>query len=174
MNKLDVRALLEKTLGMDIPQVEHCRHIIVTGDTASGKTHLLLRLIAGIPEGVRLDIHSDGRELDSLKERAIVYHEMLPHQAYAMVDYSSHRPIDALVLATAYDIAAPALMSAIRSKDRPSVITTITGGYIGRNSTILDLLADSTEACERQPDVAVIRMKRDQTGNRVVDTVTTM
>lgn len=174
MKKLQVRQLLEKTLGMDLPQVDHCRHVLIAGDTASGKTHLLLRLIAAIPDGTRMDIHSTSRELESVKDRAIVYHEMLPHQSAGLADYSGHRPIDAFVLATAYDIAGPILMNTIRSKDRPSVITTITASYGSRHSSLLDLLADSTEAHERQPDVAVVWMTRDMDGSRIVKSVTTM
>lgn len=172
MKKLEVRRLLEKTLGMELPQIEHCRHIVVTGDTASGKTHLLLRLIAAIPRGTGIDIHSDGRELDSVKDRATVYYEMLPRQAFAMADYSGHRPIDAYVLATAYDIAWPALMNTIMASNRPSVITTLTDGSEHRNTTLLDLLAHSAGTLERSPDVAVVRMKRDVDGSRVVDSVT--
>lgn len=57
------RELLEHVLGMPLPHLEGCRHILVSGATSTGKTTLLNGVAAAIPSESRISAVEDGYEL---------------------------------------------------------------------------------------------------------------
>jgi len=172
--EFDARTVLERTLDMDLPQIAGCRHILVTGDTASGKTTMLRRIFDALDPNLKIRLQSEGRELEDLQPRVYGHGELVPHMAGIMLEYMSTLQCDVLVVSEIHHSARHSAFR-IMTVRGPAIIATFNDSTYGRDDPqLLDMLRE--EATNGHgPRVAVVRMKRDPgNGQRVVDSITAL
>lgn len=172
--EFDARTVLEHTLAMDLPQIAGCRHILITGETTSGKTTMLRRIFDALGPDLKIRLLSEGRELKDLQPRVYGHGELVPHMADVMLEYMSTLQCDVLVVSEIHHSARYSAfrMTTVRG---PALIATFNDNTYGRDGPqLLDMLRE--EATDgRAPRVAVVRMKRNpKDGRRVVDYITAL
>jgi len=170
--EFDARTVLERTLDMDLPQIAGCRHILVTGDTASGKTTMLRRIFDALDPNLKIRLQSEGRELEDLQPRVYGHGELVPHMAGIMLEYMSTLQCDVLVVSEIHHSARHSAFRMMTMRG-PALIATFNDSTYGRDDPqLLNMLRE--EATDgRAPRVAVVHMRRDaKDGRRVVDTIT--
>lgn len=172
--EFNAKTVLERTLAMDLPQISECRHILITGDTASGKTTMLRRIFDAIDPNLKIRLLSEGRELEDLQSRVYGHGELVPHMADVILECVSRLQCDVLVVSEIHHLAR---YSALRmtTVPGPALIATFNDSTYGRDDPqLLDMLRKETANGHGQR-MAIVRMKRDpKDGRRMVDSVTAL
>jgi hypothetical protein len=158
MQRVDVRRLVEGMLDRRLPRLVGCRHVLITGATASGKTTMLRRIVDELDPSLCKRMITSSSELFDLSKRMASVGAMAPLHGGIEVEYVLRHEADVVIVDDVDRSTAQAVFEGMCA-DGPTIITIQTSDH-PEEDDLIEMLSAADARRKRGPRVAVLSLIR--------------
>lgn len=169
-----VRVLLEPIHSEPLPQIGGCRHLLISGGTASGKMTLVNRIVAGLGDRSVCIIQEDGRIVAPVgaTDRRLSRTDD-PFGYPQTITEAIREDPDVLVIGEISTLNAGAVLEAMERCSGPMVISTVHASRVEEIDMTVRARASAWGAPVRglPKHVAIIQLEVQSTGRRAISSI---